>query len=152
MDPNGNTIHVDIPGLNGDGSFGGWLTGQPGNSVSFSPNTWYMVTQTVTTNLYQLFVNGQLVGSIPFSGTPFLMNNYATGLTYGYAGTGGSFIGSMADINVYDTVLTPTQIQSLYAANVPDGYGALPAGIPRADCPRGLDGPERHQPERRRAG
>ena len=126
----GTSVHVELPGLDGSGNFSSWLTGQPGNSFTFNPNTWYMVTQTVTNNQYQLFVNGQLIGSIPFSGTPYLMDNSATGLTLGAAGTGNNFVGLMDDFSLYTSVLTPAQIQSLYAANVPDGYARLPTGTP----------------------
>ena len=51
-------------------------------------------------------------------------------LTLGGGGTGNDFIGSMDDFNLYNSVLTPAQIQNLYVANDPDGYGALPAGTP----------------------
>ena len=97
-----------------------------------------MVTQTVTTNQYQLFVNGQLVGSIPFSGTPFALDESRRGSpSAAMPGPATTSSGSMDDFTLYNSVLTPAQIQSLYAANVPDGYGALPTGTPVQIAARG---------------
>ena len=120
---NSSGIVTEIPGQNSGGGRT-WISNQGSNAVTIAPNTWTLITQTVTTGLYQLYVNGQLVGTqtLDSSYTPFFAESSA------YLALGvNDFQGSMDEFKLYNSVLSATQIQSLYYANVPDGYGALPA-------------------------
>jgi autotransporter-associated beta strand protein len=122
----GSSIGVEIP----DAGQTGWLDGQGQNSVSISPNTWTMITQTVTTDQYQLYINGTLVGTQSFAGTPQLMFSQAQGFVLGGAGTGNNFEDSMDDFYLFNSVLSATEIQRLYQNEVLHWGSALPANSP----------------------
>ena len=114
---NSSGIVTEIPG---DGPGGRtWISNQGFNPVAIAPNTWTLITQTVTSGQYQLYVNGQLVGTQAMDPTytPFFAEDSA------YLGLGvNDFQGSMDEFKLYNTVLTAARIQSLYYANAPDGY------------------------------
>ena len=76
---------------------------------------WTLITQTVSLGLYQVFIDGQLVGTQNFQTgyLPELMHS-PSWLTVGGGGTGGQFVGGMADFQLFDSVLTPAQIAALY--------------------------------------
>ena len=122
----GSSITVEIP----NSAQTGWIDNQGTTSVSITPSTWTMITQTVTTNKYQLYVNGALVDTQNFSGTPQLMYPQAQGFVIGAAGTGGNFVGSMDDFYLFGSVLSASQIQTVYQNQVIYFGSALPANTP----------------------
>ena len=121
-----SSVAIEIP----DSGQSGWIANQLTNSVSIAPDTWTMITQTVTTNQYQLYVNGVLVGTQSFSGTPQLMFPQAKGFVLGGAGTGNNFVGSMDDFYLFSSVLSAAQIQKVYQNQVVYFGSALPANTP----------------------
>ena len=74
-----DSVAIEIP----DSGQSGWIANQLTNAVSIAPDTWTMITQTVTTNQYQLYINGVLVGTQSFFGTPQLMFPQAKGFVLG---------------------------------------------------------------------
>ena len=124
----GTSVAIEIP----DYGQTGWIANQLSNTVSIAPDTWTMITQTVTTNQYQLFINGVLVGTQTFMGTPQMMFPQAQGFALGGAGTGNPFNGMMDDFNLYGQVLTAGQVQQLYNVGNPQIVigGSLPTNSP----------------------
>jgi hypothetical protein len=80
-------------------------------------NGWYFVVQTVTTSLMEGYVNGNKVGSM--SGTYNLSKgNVVPKIGGGYR---VAFIGSIANVQIYNTALTPQEIQYLYQQGLGGG-------------------------------
>jgi len=93
----GTGVHGDI----GDGS--GWLSTNADASFSETLNTWYLITYVVTTNGYQIYENGSLVGSGAFSGTPLLYDaNHI--LRFGWDGYPGEYFTGSIDEGRVSTV------------------------------------------------
>ena len=112
-------IGIEIPGLNT-----GWIASQLTNPVSLAGDQWTLITQTVSLGQYQLYIDGRLAGTQSFRTDiqPELMHSPAY-LSLGGWGTGNQFVGGMADFNLFNGVLSGTQIQQLYLGNP----GTLPA-------------------------
>ena len=123
-----DSVAIEIP----DYGQSGWIANQLTNAVSIAPDTWTMITQTVTTNQYQLYINGVLAGTQSFMGTPQLMFPQAKGFALGGAGTGNYFNGLMDDFNLYSEALTAGQVQQLYNVGNPQIVvgGSLPTNTP----------------------
>ena len=100
---------------------------------TIAPNTWYLITGVWSgfNNTLSIYVNGKLVAT---------GNGNDTGLTsireinIGGAYSGMStFNGSIADVQVYNSSLSPTQVQSIYAegmSGTPIGSSGLQAWYP----------------------
>ena len=70
---NGNlAIHGDI------GSGGAWLTTTADVQTTLTLNTWNMITYTVNSSGYSIYLNGNQIGSGTYTGTPLLMQSGAT--------------------------------------------------------------------------
>lgn len=92
---NGNTLfHTDI------GNGNNWLNTSADAAYTFNPGTWYMVTETVTSNGYSLYVNGTSIGSGPVGGTPLFMQS-GPALDIGQSYVGEFFHGSLDDVYIY---------------------------------------------------
>ncbi|MGO9113326.1 MAG: beta strand repeat-containing protein, partial [Thermoguttaceae bacterium] len=138
INPNLATVHSDIGTGNNAGTT--WLnTGADATyAPTFTPNQWYMVTETVASSGYDIYVNGSLIGSGPVGNTPLFMKAGQTmgiGLDAGtgqQGATGEFFNGSLADVYVYGQALTSTQIGLLYNSVVApnSASNALPIGTP----------------------
>jgi YD repeat-containing protein len=57
----------------GNGS--GWITTGVTSNFPFSANMWHLFANTVNASAYQVFADGQLIGSGTFSGSPLLLNS-----------------------------------------------------------------------------
>ena len=124
-----------VPEIFGVASNGGmgWIDSQQKTPFNFQPNTWYMITQTVTTGQYNVYVNGQFIGgtALNSSYTPQLMKTAAQngGNPVSFALGAGDMWGTLDDFYLYNTALTPSQIQTLYQGQTLHGL-ALPVATP----------------------
>ncbi len=82
-------------------------------------NTWYFVSGTYDGNTLRLYLNGTLVGTKVTGGSIAVNSGQNIGVD-----TGNSlyFDGSVADVQIYNTTLTGSQIQTLYG----EGIGGVP--------------------------
>ena len=120
----GGYVTVDIP----DASGTGWIEQGLSMPVTVNPNAWTMLTETVTQGQYQLYLNGTLITSVALpSGTPELMMGDVLALGAGDWGGDTAPKGSMAEFQLYDTVLTAAQIKALYLSTVPPSAACPPA-------------------------
>jgi fibronectin-binding autotransporter adhesin len=124
-------LHADI----GTGS--AWLnTSANYTSTALATSlNWNMVTYTMTTTGYTVYVNGVQVTSGTYTGTPEFMKSGQTlslgsqeagGGSYGNA---GYFNGALDEVDIYPTALTAAQVNTLYLANVNTG-SVLPVTTP----------------------
>jgi len=124
------TLHSDI------GTGEGWINTAANATApqALNTGTWYMVTQTVTSSGFNLYVDGNLVGSGPVGGTigPPLFMKAGQTLGIGQDYPTEFFNGDMADIYIYGSVLSQSNITALYnSVNSPNSASnALPAGTP----------------------
>lgn len=119
-------LHADV----GNGA-GTWLTTNANLGVSsFSTNTWYLVTYTVSPSGVTAYLNGGsmdggLQSSVPYStaGTPSLegAGEYATignqmsgGVTPGSFTASTQFYGEIDDVRIYNSALSAAQVAALY--------------------------------------
>ncbi|MBU1000367.1 LamG domain-containing protein, partial [Patescibacteria group bacterium] len=92
-------------------------------NVGFENDTWYHVatTHTFSTGETKLFYDGRLVRSEFFSTyVPTYQNNYPLRIA---DGQWGKFNGLIDDVRIYNRVLSPEEISSLYRN---DGDGCIP--------------------------
>lgn len=123
--PNDGSFDLEVTpsGLHADIGNGGSFTVTNADytaSPALSPGTWYMVDYTVTPSEWSAYLDGALVASGSFpsgSGTPELWgpNHHAI---IGWSGAPGDpgFAGTLADVAVYGSALTSSQIAAHYAA------------------------------------
>lgn len=94
----------------------GWQTSGTYSS-NYGASRWMYVQQTtsVTTGLFNTYVNGVAVGSLNFTGTP----NTGNGLLIGRGFYGGvvNFAGYVALVRYYNRALTPTELRLNYNAS-----------------------------------
>ncbi|MGA2066341.1 MAG: autotransporter-associated beta strand repeat-containing protein, partial [Thermoguttaceae bacterium] len=118
-------LHADV------GSGGGWINTNMNYTLpaAFTPGTWNMVTYTVSSAGYAIYVNGQQVATGGVGGTPLFMKSGQT-LAFGSQEAGGNnwgsagyFNGALDDAGVFSGVLSQQQITSLYLNEV----ASLPA-------------------------
>ncbi len=84
-------------------------------SYSLNPGQWYMVMATVGSGVEIVYVNGVAIGY-----NTLTISSQSTGWKIGYSGTGSEYMnGSVLDAQVYNGVLSTTQIQQLYSAGLP---------------------------------
>src|ERR1043165_1576546 len=139
---NGGDTTFDLQFINGVfhgdiGAGGGWLTTGADSSVqSLQPNTWNMITYSVNSTGYSVYLNGTTkIGSGAFAGTPLLLDatrfiSIGAQREGGAAFTARTFVNGLIDeVNIVNTALTQAQVNALYnsvnAANIP---GTLPPG------------------------
>ena len=116
------SIHGDI----GTGGTGAWLTTSADAVTTISTNTWHMITYVVTTTGYSIYLDANLVGSGAYSGTPVFASS---DMLIGNAGGGNAeaFVGSMDDVAIYPTNLSPDQVAGVLVGGTP---GSLANFIP----------------------
>ena len=78
-------------------------------------NIWYFVVMTFASGVPKIYVNGNLINQ--GSGYPPLRTDY-TGQVQISRGYFGYFNGSIANVQIYSTALTPQQIQQLYLQGI----------------------------------
>ena len=106
-----------------------WIVNK-GISDPLQPNTWYMVTETVTAGHVDLYVNGSLVDAQATNAslTPlFCEPTQDLDLGYGPAGWGAV---TEQSFQLYDSVLSASQVQALYHWAGTSFMGTVPAGSP----------------------
>ncbi len=107
------------------GTGAAWLVNGTAYQFSFTPYTWYNVVETINTTKWALYLNGNKVLSGLYSGTPLLLNtnNYIK-IAGGQEATAGmtDFNGQIADLQVYNSVLTSQQAAQLYLQGLPQQY------------------------------
>jgi autotransporter-associated beta strand protein len=123
-------IHGDI----GNGS--SWLTTAANYTIGTSSlSGWNMITYTVNSSGYTIYLNGTQEASGSFSGTPEFMKP-GQSLILGMAPGGGTtpsyyLNGSLDEANVFGGVLSSSQVASLYNNSSPISVGqTLPASTP----------------------
>ncbi len=84
----------------------------------FSTNTLYDVTETFSDTGSTLYLNGINVSSMVYNNIQALVgsNNY---LEMGGSSTGNALQGQMANIQIYNSILTPSQVMQLYEQGMP---------------------------------
>jgi surface protein len=94
----GNTIHADI----GNGT--GWITTSADAAYNYSPGTWMHLAYAVTPAGYTVYVDGELVGSGSFGGTPLLLDATHDYITIGAENNNGGtlFGGSIDEVRVWN--------------------------------------------------
>lgn len=93
----------------------GWQTGSASNA-NCGTNKWIYVQQTtsVTTSLFNTYVNGALVGSLNFTGTPNTGNGLLIGRGF-YSGV-VNFAGYVAFVRYYNRALTAQEVRQNFNA------------------------------------
>ena len=114
-----NYFYIEIPS---GGSSAKWLI-ESDIYYNMTPNVWHLVTTTVQSTGFSIYVDGNLAGTVAYSGTPALMTN-----TTDYLTIGDNSSLALDDFNLYNAVLTPSQIQTIYWAGLQAGL--LPATTP----------------------
>ena len=124
----GQGIHTEVWGANAGGA--GWIYADT-IPTTINENTWYMVTETVTTGQYQLYVNGSLIQTAALNSayTPVFSPDPTAVLSVG-GNDGYGHLGGEANFRLYNTVLSAAQVQQLYQ-NQSLGFGTgLPVNTP----------------------
>ncbi len=107
------------------------VTGDAG--VTMTPGTWYHLVITFGDGHLRFYVNGALTRDITQAGT--IIKNGAVDLCFGqdiptasygltpsdpnYVGDGGYLSGSLDEVRIYKTVLSPAQISAIYSLEKP---------------------------------
>jgi cytochrome c biogenesis protein CcdA len=107
------------------------VTGDAG--VTMTPGTWYHLVITFGDGHLRFYVNGALTRDITQTGT--IIKNGAVDLCFGqdiptasygltpsdpnYVGDGGYLSGSLDEVRIYKTVLSPAQISAIYSLEKP---------------------------------
>ena len=126
-------VKVQSSGIHGDvGSGTGWInTSVDLNNAQgglLTANTWAMVTYVIdnAAQQFRIYVNGNLLNTIGFSGTPLFMSPGET-MNIGEDYAGEYMHGGIDDVYIYPTALSTTQVSSLYASTFVTGtINAIP--------------------------
>ncbi len=112
---NGNTLHGDI----GDTS-NNWITTSADVTLSYT-NIWYHIAYVVTSNYYQIYVNGDLKAMGMFANivTPCLFNINNDFLIGATADNYEKFIGSIDEVRIWNVARTGTEIKNYYNKTLP---------------------------------
>jgi hypothetical protein len=109
-------------GVNGAalGQFAGYVWGTTGVCSSYpfalNPGTWYFVGFTFNGTIVKEYVNGNFYCSVAYSGS---IPTSTSPLAFGGPGdTDGYIKGFLANVQIYNTVLAPQQIQQLYSQGI----------------------------------
>jgi len=103
----GTGIHADI----GNGT--AWLTTSANASFTYVAGQWMHVAYAVSPTGYTIYINGNLVGSGAFSGTPVLIDATHTQFYIGSEGGFGQYFnGAIDEERVWNTTRTQAQIQA----------------------------------------
>jgi Concanavalin A-like lectin/glucanases superfamily len=108
-----------IYGEIGDGST--WLNTSVNYPFDFVPNSWYNVVETFNATQGIIYLNGQKVTTVAYNGVPSLVGA-DDDIMLGSGLNGGNFTGQIADVQVYDSVITPQQAAQLYIQGLPKQY------------------------------
>ncbi len=116
-------LKVQASGIHGDvGDGSNWINTSVdipnGQGGQLTAGTWAMVTYVIdnTADLFQLYVNGVLLNTIPFSGMPLFMQPGQT-LEIGDSSDGEYMNGAIADVFIYGQALSQAQVDSLLNAS-----------------------------------
>ena len=95
---------------------GGWVyTG--GSNFTIPTGTWALLTTTVGAGVYNIYLDGVLVGGATYGGTAQFMDPGQEFVIGGHANGGAyPFNGSVGDFTIYDVALTQAQILAAYQA------------------------------------
>ncbi len=115
-------IHGDI----GNGA-GTWFSTGADYTTTLSLNTWHMITYTVNSSGYSIYVDGSLGTTGSFSGTPLFEGTNSILQIGNTNGTEPMVAGGGIDeVNIFGSALSAAQIQNLYF----NGVGELPTATP----------------------
>lgn len=126
LQPNSGGAQIELCGSGSCGVTGLYANlGNGANSIAntiypfnFAQNTWYHAVLTAGSGAWTLYLNGQAVKTGTYSGTAEL-----EGSTYGMQIGGGSgpsgSIDQIADVQVYNGVLTQAQVTQLFQQGIP---------------------------------
>lgn len=94
----------------------------PVSDLVLTPGQWTQVAVTYDgSDTLNFYMDGQAVGSSPGSLYDYNIDSYTIGgNTIGGTSTLGSFNGLIRNVGIYNQQLTPTEISSLYTAEVPE--------------------------------
>ena len=131
---------LNVGGVHGDiGNGGLWLTTSADVSFPYSTNAWHHFVYAVTANAYQVYGDGQQIGSGTFIGTPLLFDsnhNLQIGAT-GYPDEG--FSGAVDEVRVSKVVRSADWVATEYNNQSSPGTFAVlcpgqPAGTTLSTC------------------
>ena len=115
--------------------------------ATISPDTWTMVTTTITPAGVNLYLNGIYVGTQPLSnGTP-QFTQAGNDISIGYTDSLGGCSTSLDEFDLFGSVLNQGQITQLYT-NQLSSLGSLAVDDPVGDRHGGRLRPQRRQPDR----
>ena len=125
-----NALDISLCGANSCGLTG--LHGDVGTGITtlsssinyqfnFNRNTWYAATEVFTTTGWTLYLNGNKAASGTYSGTPQLLLS-GDSIHLGNGPGLGSFTGQMANLQIYNSALSPQQVMQLYVQGLPTQY------------------------------
>jgi hypothetical protein len=120
------------PGLHGDvGTGSGWLSSTPGVNYAFSfvPGVLYNLVETFSTSGWTMYLNGANVSNGIYSGTPEIGGGTDYVLVGGGSSASSYFFGQISDFRIYNSVLTPGQVEQIYQQGpAPQSSVALTGG------------------------
>ncbi|MDC0157321.1 LamG domain-containing protein [Verrucomicrobia bacterium] len=95
-------------------------------STTILTNTWYHVAATLSGNDVLLYLNGSQDGSGTLSRASFSTSTtYIAGMPPAYSGSFANFDGLLDEVAVFDSVLSASQITSIYNSGVPGDLSSL---------------------------
>lgn len=131
---------LETGGVHGDiGNGGVWLTSSADASFAYSANAWHHFVYAVTANGYQVYGDGQRVGSGTFSGTPLLFDSNHS-LQIGATGVPGEgFSGAVDEVRVSKVARSADWIATEYNNQSSPGTFAIlcpgqPTGTTLSTC------------------
>ena len=111
----GDTLYTRIEQAGGGGDLY-----EGGSNFTIPTDTWALLTTTVGAGVYNIYLDGVLVGGATYSGTAQFMDAGQNFVIGGHANGGAyPFNGSVGDFTIYDVALTQAQILAAYQAVVP---------------------------------
>ncbi len=108
-------------GLHGDvGTGSSGLSSSVNYAFNFVPMRLYNLVETFSTSGWTMYLNGVNVSNGVYAGTPKIAGAGGTSNMYMGGGTSATsnFIGQIADVQVYNTVLTPAQARQIYQQGI----------------------------------
>jgi hypothetical protein len=118
----GNTLNIRLAGSNSVGGFTGiegsigdgssQLSGSVDYPFSFVQGSWHHLVESFSGSGWTIYIDGKYAASGSYTGTPELLGSGS------YIGIGGGlglpFYGQISNVQVYNAVLTATQVSQLY--------------------------------------
>ncbi|MDE1870797.1 MAG: hypothetical protein KGI06_00980 [Candidatus Micrarchaeota archaeon] len=128
--PNGYAFDMNICGNNSCGLTGlhgeigtgsAWLSTNVDYPFSFNRNQWYNIVETFNSTGWSIYMNGNIASHGAYSGMPALLGS-GDPLYIGSGAYSKGFAGQIADVQVYNAVLTRQQAMQIYGQGLPEQH------------------------------